>query len=41
MDKVLCTVPHIRIFNNIHLSYDVVSESVIKPCIKKDNPLVY
>ena len=22
------------------LSYDVVSESVIKPCIKNDNPLV-
>ena len=24
----------------MHLSYDVTSESVIKPCIKNDNQLV-
>ena len=24
----------------VYLSYDVASESVIKPCIKNDNPLV-
>ena len=23
-----------------HLSYDIVSEDIIKPCIKNDNPLV-
>ena len=29
----------IHICENI-LSYDIGSESVMKPCIKKDNPLV-
>ena len=26
--------------NILYLSYDVASESVMKPCIKNDNPLV-
>ena len=25
---------------NVHLSYDITSESVMKPCIKNDNQLV-
>ena len=30
----------VPVLNYPSLSYDVVSESVIKPCIKNDNPLV-
>ena len=31
---------HVVLATLFLLSYDVVSESVIKPCIKNDNPLV-
>ena len=29
-----------NIYKYIYLSYDVATESAIKPCIKNDNPLV-
>ena len=31
---------HVNWPNKFDLSYDVASESVIKPCNKNDNPLV-
>ena len=39
-DAISEKVGHLSCVNLTDLSYDVTSKSVIKPCIKNDNPLV-